>query len=157
MQDNTKVRPTFTITEMSLLARGVGEILAKHIQAGDFNNPVLLQLAKLKEYCESYKPKANENSANALLAKYMQQYAGTQTSEPVAASQLVESEQSILINANEMSVLDNPALTDEQRYDILCLKDESLYSDNEKAFFLNTGTMIKIHRQMGKPVSTGDL
>ena len=138
----TKVRPTFSLPELKLLARGMEMLANQHIAAGDFNNPILLEMIRLKDYCESFKPAESKSKDSNLLADYI----AKQTSSTAVAS-------------SDLAVLQpvTTVLTDDQRYDLLTLRDSSKWSDDELAFMNNVGFVIKMRRAGLAPVSEGDL
>lgn len=143
---STKVRPTFTIAELRLLSQGTELLMNKHIQAGDFQNPILLTLMRLKDYCVSFQPVASTVSDQERLAAYIQSQGINSSIIPGTA----------LIQATE-EFSEPMELTDEQRFDLLKLRDDSTYSEDDKVFMLNVGTMIMIRRAGIKSVDAGDL
>lgn len=164
MTRDIKHRPTFTTNELKLLASCLTDRLSKHIQAGDFNNPILLTVHKLKEYCESFVNTPVRASTDAeRLAMYLQTHAivapstntGVDTTNtganpnPVAVAALT--------NSIPNAVLNNPDLTDEQKFDLLNLRDSTQRTEEENIFMLNTGTMIMLKRASNKPVNPSDL
>lgn len=138
----TKVRPTFTLPELRLLAHGMEVVVNQHIAAGDFNNPVLLDMIRLKDYCESFKAPESKQTTSSVLASYIaRQTSGTVV--PIVGTAVLHAT--------------NTVLTDDQRYDLLTLRDSSKWSDDELAFMNNVGFVIKMRRAGLAPVSEGDL
>lgn len=148
----TKVRPTFTIPEMRLLAMGQQEIIDKHIRAGEYNSPVLLAAFKLKAYCEEFQPAPEKESANAQLAAYIAQ-ARANGLAPVQETGLAAHTAAVAT----ISPLDDPNLTEDQKFDLLNLRDSTIRTENENIWMLNRGTMIMIQRANKKPVNPADL
>jgi hypothetical protein len=141
---STKVRPTFTLAEMRLLAQGMELLLNRHIQAGDFNNPILLDMIRIKDYCGGFVPAVSKANEQSKLAAYIQMQ-GIETSIPQGTA---------IIQPLETGSIE---LTDDQRYDLLKLRDESTYSDEDKVFMLNVGTLIMMRRAGINTVTESDL
>ena len=150
----TKVRPTFTLQELALLVRGVEELMDKHIRAGDFSNPILLRMMKLKTYCDSFQAVERDTSDAALLAKYIASQGiavGKAAIEGTVTGVGQELETPIVVAQED--------LTDDQRYDLLSLRDSSERTEEENIWYLNVGTMVAM-RRMAKskvPVKASDL
>lgn len=148
---STKVRPTFTMAEMRLLSQGMELLLNRHIQAGDFQNPILLEMIRIKEYCASFKPTdIVKESQQSKLAQYIK-------AQGVMSVTSYEPEASQLVVSNNPDLGLTTELTDEQKFDLLKLRDESTYSEQERVFMLNVGTLIMMRRASIKPVSENDL
>lgn len=146
-----KVRPTFTIAELRLLGKGMEELIAKHIKAGDFNNPILLTMYTLKQYCEDFQaPTAKQSDSEKLAAYIAQQTSGAAAIIPGTA--IIQD-----TNAAYASPVTNPELTEDQIFDLLNLRDSTQRTEDENIWMLNVGTMIMLRRAGNKPVNTTDL
>ena len=135
-----KLRPSISVSDMSLLSKALDTEIRKRIAEGN-KGLETLQVAKLKEYIDSFKPV--ETTMPDLLAKY------TQTSEQitVVAGEIPSVSDLELVNTvQSISVLDDSTLTDEQKYDLLSLEDSKKYTAEEVAFMNNVGFMIKMQR-----------
>jgi hypothetical protein len=134
-----------------------------YVKAGDFSNPVLLEYAKLKEYVDSFKEdlKSPAQQLQELLSKAGIDPAILNHAKPMA----IPSQGNKQVSAESLeskeeafnSPLDNPNLTDEQKYDLLTLKGSKNFSEQEEIWYLNVGTMIQIKRMQNKPVDSSDL
>lgn len=117
----------------------------KHIQAGDFQNPILLEMMRLKDYCLSFQPATGKIDDQAKLAAYIQSQGIVSSIIPGTA----------IIQTEETG--EPRKLTDEQRFDLLKLRDEKDYTEEDKVFMLNVGTLIMMRRASMKAVNTSDL
>lgn len=149
MSLDTKVRPTFTIGDLQIIAIALEREIKARINSGDTNNNFIVHLLELKKYAESFNS-VNQSSAASLLA----QMVGT-TVETVNES--IKQTQIESYAISQVSPLDAPNLTDEQKFDLLSLKKESQRSQAENEWFLNVGTIIKIQRMSKSPINSGDL
>lgn len=146
-----KLRPSIAVSDMLLLSKVLESEIVRRIQEGN-KGIETLQVAKLKEYVDSFKPTVSVTPD--LLAKYMQPASGVgETSALVQALESVNA-----TNSTEyVSCLNDSALTDEQKYDLLLLQPESKYSPEEVEFINLKGFAIKMARMTKANVNEGDL
>jgi hypothetical protein len=144
-----KVRPSMSIQDLQVITQALEFKISAHIKAGDYNNPAVLRMSRIKAYCEGFCT-AGE-TPEQLVARYLAQQNITNIS-PMVAKTLTND-----IEISDATGVQQTDLTDEQKYDLLKLRPASTYTDEENAFFLNTGTMIEIKRMSNKPVSDKDL
>lgn len=173
----TKFRPTFTRMELNAIIQACTDSLRARVQAGDFDSPLVKHLAEVKKYTERFIANIDDpldNKTGRGQAQVMEpsiadklralgldeSYLSSGDSQAAFYSQqmpttLAGSEPSQYYN----SPLDNPELSEEQVYDALLLKDQSIYTSAETEFFLNKGTIIRMKREAAKikQVSTDDL
>ena len=145
MAREAKVRPTFSVRELDLMAQALEYKVNAHIQAKDYSNPIILDCNRLITYCRSF---GAVESAEQQLAKY------------IAAFQAANGGVNVnfpLVPAEGNTDIEPLKLTDDQRYDLLKLRPESTYSDEDKVFMLNTGTLIMMRRAGVTSVSEDDL
>lgn len=147
-----KLRPSMSWGEMSLAIKAIDAYVTNAVQATKVTRQVM-EMAKVKEYLETFKPvETSALSEQETLAKLMAKYGVVATPVTTISEQVwnkpIESEQA-----------DEPEreLTDDERYDMLKLTGEANYSDEDKLFMLNKGTMIMMQRAGMKKVTTGDL
>lgn len=143
-----KLRPSLAVSDMLLLSKVLHEDITTRIKAGN-TSAETLNVARLKDYIDSFKPAQIDNMA--LLSKYMQAPDGTTSGGSVAELQ------TSMESTQHASCLDNPELTDEQRYDMLVLRGESTFTEREKEFYNINGFQIKMMRMQRATVKTGDL
>lgn len=155
-----KVRPSLTQADMQVLADACQHKLNAHLAAGDYRNPVILQLDKLNKYCLTF-VKQEETMAD-LFAKFVAMQ-GNKSLESSVPSELIAEFQESLVTSQQTlcatTSLESVVLTDEQRYDMLKLKPTKQYSEDDKVFFLNKGTLIEMQRKLksNEPIGSGDL
>lgn len=149
-----KLRPSMSVRDIVIIVECLNYRVEELVKAGQTNNPIILDILRLKVYCDSLLPKVDE--AATLLAKYLEQNqhlvtGATDTGIPV--------KQDSIIQAAITSPLDNPDLTDDQKLDLLELRSDNERTEAENVWYLNVGTMIKMRRQFGAktPVDTNDL
>lgn len=139
MASMPKLRPSMTIRDLQLISECLDYRVTSLIQANQAGNPVLLELIKLKQYCESLQPK--QSTAEVLLARYMME-----NNLKPSATIGVETSTQDLIQASTLSPIHNPDLTDDQRYDLLALRGADERTAEETEWFLSKGTMILFKR-----------
>lgn len=153
MATQPKLRPSMSVRDLLIIVECLDFRVEELVKAGQTSNPIILEILKLKVYCDSILPKVNE--AAELLAKYMAQ---NQHIVPGVTDVSVKEQHSAIIKAAVTSPLDNPDLTDEQKLDLLELRQDNERTEAENIWYLNVGTLIKMKRQFGKsPVSSSDL
>lgn len=151
-----KLRPSMTWHDMELLI-GAAE---HYIQYSVTSNQVTLETVKLmetKKYLESFRPVDTGQSA---LAEFIAKYGSLpqpSIDTLINESAPVISEPKRYVSPHSISPLDMLDLTNDQKYDMIKLRNEVTYTEAEKLFMLNTGTMIMMKRASIKPVNTEDL
>lgn len=152
MRAEPKLRPSMTATQLKLISECLDFRVQNLAIAGQLNSPVVLDLLELKAYCDSLQPR--QSMAAAMLAQYMQT-AGTSDSATNPASLANPA----IITTVSQSPLDNPALNEDQIFDLLSLRDESSRTKEENEWFLAKGFYIKLKRAgMNKdPIDSDDL
>ena len=151
-----KLRPSLSISDMLLLSKVLGEAIKARVKAGNTGKETL-QVAQLKEYVDSFKPAQIDNMS--LLAKYMDDPSELDDKPTfnLAKDNSIQDLQVIQQTKQHECCLDDPELSDEDKYDMLKLRDESTYSEREKVFILNVGTLIMMRRASKKSVNSDDL
>lgn len=146
MAASPKVRPSFAVDDMKVIADACEYKLAAHVQAGDFRNPVVLTLDKIVKYCRTFE--VHTESMESMFARFVAMQNGT-------ALQATE----LPVVSTTITPIEVVELTDEQRYDMLKLRPAKSYSAEEQEFFLNKGTMIAMARMAkeSSKVNEGDL
>jgi len=135
--------------DMALAVKAMDSYITSAVQAKNVTKQVM-EMAKVKEYLETFKPEeTNKLSEQETLAKLMAKYGIVPSALNDSASPITP----IVIEELEQDV----ELTDDERYDLLKLKGESSYTEDDKVFMLNTGTMIMMRRARTKPVNEKDL
>ncbi|QHJ81169.1 MAG: hypothetical protein [Bacteriophage sp.] len=145
MASEPKLRPSFSVRELSLIAQCVEFKLNEHIKAGDFSNPVNLQLDKLKQYCLSFC--GSNLTEEQLYAKFL----------ALHGKQLTHIGESTAHNQQLVDAAAEPELTNEQKYDLLKLRNPATYTPEENAFYLNVGTGIELARMSKRAIGDSDL
>lgn len=154
-----KLRPSVTVRDMQLISECLDFRINSLVKGQQAGNPVLLELVKLRHYCEGFIPK--QSAAELMLARLLAEQ-GMSNSELIPTSEdspLPSEQYSGIISNSEQSVLDNPNLTDDQRYDLLALRGPKNRTEAEAKWFLETGTLILFKRNGIKTstVNEGDL
>lgn len=151
----TKLRPSLSWLEISSIITSLELDLASRVQVGNYS-PQTLALAQIKNYLDTFKPIELLNVAT--LAKY-QTMPVHNTESPVGETSVIPSIESLPVAGftEYNSPLDNPNFTDEQKLEAIKLKPESKYTEEEKVFVLNVGTLIMMRRMRNNPVNEGDL
>lgn len=151
----TKLRPSLSWPEISSIIASLELDLASRVQTGNYS-PQTMALAQVKNYLDTFKPVELLNVTT--LAKYQ--------TMPAHGAQAQMGETSTIPSLDSLpspgfteynSPLDNPDLSDEQKLEAIKLKPESKYSEEEKVFVLNVGTLIMMRRMQNKSVNEGDL
>lgn len=141
-----KLRPSITWSDIQLTIEALDFTIRSAVQA----KQVTLKTAKqatVKAYLESLKPAAytanqDADPMAALIAAY-----GSMPDMPSMQTTVSE----------ELETRQAEQLTDDQRYDMLVLRDSSSYTKEEEEFMCNIGTPIMIKRAMKQRVKTEDL
>jgi len=150
-----KLRPSLSWDDMSLVIKS----LDSSIRAAVAANAVSLETVKLdeiKKYLESFKPV--QVSTVSSLERFMQTYGVAPVESTVVSTEpSTDSVQPNETDINSIDIVARADLSNDQKYDMLKLKKDSDYTEDEKAFMLNTGTLIMMRRAGVKPVGMGDL
>lgn len=154
-----KLRPSLSWAEIASIITSLELDIASRVQAGNYS-PQTLALAQVKNYLDTFKPVELLNVAT--LAKYQSMPAHSASTAPVEFSNHdVESgaiDLTLTVKVAEYnSPLDNPDLSDEQKLEAIKLKPESKWTEDEKIFVLNVGTLIMMRKLRGTAVNEGDL
>lgn len=140
-----KLRPSMAWAEIELTVIALDSYIRNAVQTKQVT-PQVVSMAQVKAYMESFKPavvRADPSMVEKLLAQYGMADQVIAFKEAVAKEQVVE----------EVPV----ELTDDQRYDVLKLAGEHTYTEDDKVFMLNKGTMIMMQRAMKQTVKSEDL
>lgn len=145
MSLETKVRPTFTIGDLQIIAICVEREIRSKVGDGKTSSVYIAHLMEIKKYAESFNPASRSTAAMML-------------QEALGNSTELSNETNVLENyaIAQESPLDTE-LSDGQKYDLLMLRKENERTEAENKWMLNTGTMVKIQRASGMQVNTGDL
>lgn len=138
-----KLRPSFSVSEMMLLSKVLDQDIKSRVLAGDVSGETLL-VAGLKQYVDTFKPSMVDNSA--LLAMYMQTAQLPVNPELLGQSPTAEDIKQLQQTKAHESCLDNPELSDEQKYDMLTLRGVETFSERETEFYNLKGFAIKLAR-----------
>lgn len=147
MSLETKVRPTFTIGDLQIIAICVEREIRAKVSDGKTSSVYIAHLMEIKKYAESFNP-ASRSTAAMMLQEALGNSVDTSNESHQLESYAIAQE----------SPLDTQ-LTDGQKYDLLMLRKESERSAEENKWMLNTGTMVRIQRLSGAniQVNSGDL
>lgn len=145
MSLETKVRPTFTIGDLQIIAICVEREIRAKVGDGKTSSVYIAHLMEIKKYAESFNP-ASRSTAAMMLQEALGNNA-VDTNETNALESYAIAQESPL----------DTELSDGQKYDLLMLRKENERTDAENKWMLNTGTMVKIQRASGMQVKAGDL
>lgn len=174
MSQSPKVRPTLSLRDLAIIANTLDAKIRADIDSGNPNHSLALDMMRIKQYLDTFQPKTN--NAEALLAAYLKASHAAQTGQ-APSSQSATIDPMILeaavnqisdnvpvmtteeiLTAPSTSPIDNPALTDDQRYDLLALVPDKKRTPAETKWFLEKGTLILFRRNgINGLVSEGDL
>lgn len=161
-QPEYKYRPTFSYKDLMLVADCIATNLRTSLQNGEIDTVRTQQLIGLMRYTREYvatqqRKEQNREAINTGLrqlamapvkpsAESLMMELGLVSPETGApVTQQVYNAES---NSGYKSQIDNPELSDDSKYDLVCLIPESLRTEAESIWFLNKGTMIKLQRAM---------
>lgn len=151
-----KLRPSISWSDLALMNKAA-EFYINHCVETQQVTIETLQLVQVKDYFESFKPAVmTPDAMEKFLAIYGKQGAGLVTAD-ITNDPIKQITESKSIDIKAISPLDMADITDEQKYDLLKLRKESTYTETEKAFMLNTGTLIMMRKASIKPVNASDL
>lgn len=160
MSNTTKVRPTLTVTDCQLMAAALGKEVERRIADGQLSSPVVLKLMKLKDYMLSFQSDADKIELE--VQRRLAELGMANTNAPVSTTSTIVQVAPVTdaidaaIEANK-SPLDRPDLSDDDKYDLLKLRNEKDLSEKEKVWLLNVGTLIMIRRQTKNQIKEEDL
>lgn len=158
MRKGPKLRPSLSWEEMAVAIKAIDIVVTNAVKAKEVTKEIM-EMAKVKEYLETYKPVVTNNAINEqqLLAQLMAKYQVT----PTIITGQATPDTSVTIETSDYTNSDMiegvTELTDDERYDILKLSGESAYTDDDKMFMLNKGTIIMMQRAGLKKVTANDL
>jgi hypothetical protein len=148
MSLETKVRPTFTIGDLQIIAIALDREIKSRILSGDTSNNFVVHLMDLKKYCEGFNP-SNQTSAATML----QQMLGATVEETSQQTKVASLDS--YATAQVSPIESN--LTDSQIYDLLKLRKDSERTEAENNWMLNKGTMVMIQRGANTKLNAGDI
>lgn len=159
-RSETKLRPSISWADMTLAIKAL-DITIKQAVAANKVKVEHVRMSDLKEYLESFAPTEQVISTKSIQS-LMLKYGADTVIEPTALESDSVSTPSIADKlqakvAAQIEEIDDTPLTDEQRYDVLKLRDSSTYNEEEVKFMANTGTMIMILRAAKTNVGANDL
>jgi hypothetical protein len=158
MRKEPKLRPSMSWADMQLCINALTTVVTTAIKSKQVTRAIM-ESAKVRDYLETFKPEEESISEIEQLAKLMKKFGIENV--PVlndVSTTIKEIDLSNPIHKQFGPALKDPEpLTNDERYDMLKLAGEGTYTEDDKIFMLNVGTMIMMNRAMGKKVNTGDL
>lgn len=172
MQREHKVRPTLTLRQCTLIAASIEAKLKEAVTAGQVNSPVLVELAKLKEYINSFQ--SQEDRIEALVQARLEALSQIRATgnnakvdpelfNPAAIKQelsgvdMLEKE----LTQSSLSPIEQPGLTEDEIYDLLSMREDKYRTEAENAWYLQHGFNVKLRRaglvSKSGPVNASDL
>ncbi|WP_411706253.1 hypothetical protein [Edaphovirga cremea] len=143
-----KLRPSMSWAEINLAVTAMDDYIRRAVTSKQVTKQIF-DMVLVKEYMEGFKPPVTTDNEEIALIAFMKKYGLSQYSKADTEPSLIPEQPAEVISMESM--------TDDQRYDYLKLSDESTYTDEDKVFMLNTGTMIMLRRAGMKSVNSEDL
>lgn len=159
MRSQPKLRPSVTIEDVRLMCLALDCYIQQRapLATTNANQKELMNLIKLRHYFGEFKENTPVKSEEDIIKAYLARQAIMQSGTVETLASVLPDSPSIEDSVSYESPIDNPAFSDDQKYELLKLKKEKDYTEQEKIWMLNKGTMIMIQRQANKPISAGEL
>lgn len=149
-----KLRPSMSWIEINLAITAMDDYIKRAVLSKQVTKQVF-DMIIVKEYMETFKPVVSANTNDTMLLALMKKYGVNPDS--ALADEFKSNASAETVVEQVPDIIDPESMTDDQRYDYLKLSDESTYTDEDKVFMLNTGTMIMLRRAGMKSVNSEDL
>ena len=149
-----KLRPSLSWSEIQCALNALDYTIQGHVKSSSVTVDTI-KMVELQTYLKSFEPAipVGDNTLAMLMAKLKQQTNNGPVSAELLSDELTGSVQTVEESATNAQA----SLTPDQRFQMLKLRDESTYNEEEKEFYLKHGFMVKMREAKLLDVDSSDL